>query len=95
MAAVEEQNLAANLDTARHLAISGAIKTVGIAWSGNGWAMVISTNSNARYLVVTDRKKIRFFKTLESAARFAKMFFQNDIWVNMSKWDPNQQEIKA
>lgn len=81
-----------NLDTMRHLAMSGALQHVSIAYGGKGW-VVVAWNDQATYLLKTDRGALRIFKTMEAAAKAIKSFGMNQIVLQLDNWNPNQGEL--
>lgn len=85
----------ATLETARHLAVSGAIQAASLQYFPGGWLLVLVTKSGGSCAIKTARGKPRLFKNLDTAAKAAKSIFLEAVYVKLDHWDTEQTTIEG
>lgn len=85
----------ANLETARHLAISGGVTQASLQYESSGWLLILHTASGGGCLITTARGRPRIFKSLEAAAKAVKSIFLDGCYIRLDKWEENQPESKV
>ena len=86
---------AATLETARHLAISGAVANSTLRQFPGGWALILQTKADVLYIIKTERGKPRLFKTIETGAKAAKSIFLPGVYIEFDGWTPEQKSLKG
>ena len=86
---------AATLETARHLAVSGAIKAASLQHYPGGWLLVLDTAAGGQCFITTARSQPRLFKTLETGAKAAQSLFLEGCYIRLDNWTIDQPSLKG